>query len=245
MFMGDNMKKSSLILILAALLAGSVKAQPAPEAPKTKLETVITEDFLSLYRMRGLDFSTGAVSQTNIIMNYGHLSGVLFVDHNFDKGHIDEYDFIVRYTDTVNVSIAGVKPIVIGQFVYEDMARQASGKSKEAATIITLPTTLNPTLTVAKDFDKGKGEYFSLGFNQDVFADSSSGVSVNVSGAVGFNNKYWTSTSSWSHADVSLRIPVNLKDGWVLTPNITYSKSLNKEYFTNATITGVQISKSF
>jgi hypothetical protein len=245
------MKKTPLLLILAALLAGQVKAQTSPETSKTKLETTVVQDFFDLYRMRGLNFSTGPVSQTNLIMNYGNLAGIVLVNHNFDRGHIDEYDFVARYTDTLNVNIAGAKPIVFGQFVYLDMARQQAGKSKEAAVVATLPISLNskmtltPTVTVAKDFDKGKGEYLGLGFSQDIAVDSASGIAANISGVVGYNNKYWNSTSTWSHADISARVSVPLGNGWTATPNITYSGSLNKEYFSNATVAGLQISKQF
>lgn len=253
--MGDIMKKTSLLVILAALLVGSTKVQsqvqPNPEEPKTKLETTATEDFLSLYRMRGLNFSTGPVAQSTLIMAYGNLTGILLADHNFDKGHLDEYDFVARYTDTLNTTIAGAKPIVMGQFVYLDMARQQSGKSKEAAIIGMLPiplsssVTLSPVVTIAKDFDKGKGEYFGAGFSGDVVVDSVKGVVANISGVVGYNNKYWNSTSTWSHTDISARLSVPLGNGWTLTPNVLYSKSLDKECFENATVTGVQIMKTF
>jgi len=242
--MGDNMRKTSLLLILAALLANPSRGQSVIEAPKTKLETTIVQDFFDLYRMRGLDFSTGPVSQTNLVMNYGNLAGIVLVNHNFDRGHIDEYDFVGRYTDTLNVTIAGAKPIVFGQFVYLDMARQQAGKSKEAAVVATLPVTLNPTLTFAKDFDKGKGEYFGLTIGQDGVV-SIAGVPISVWGTIGYNNKYWNSTATWSHADAMVKAPIALGNGWTATPNITYSSSLNKEYFSNATVAGLQISKSF
>ena len=226
------MKKSIYILsMLAALLANPANTSNA----QSKLEAVASVDINSGYRFRGMKFSEKGVVQPTININYGSYTGTIFANHDMNLGFVNEYDFILRHdqkiTDDISISTS---------FTYLDLPRTDLVKSREIAIGVNTSYFLNPSLIIAKDIDKGAGEYVGLTINKDSLV-SIAGIPINASVAIGYNNHYWSCAKSWSHADISLKTSLPIDDKISITPNITFSRSLNKNYFQNQTITGLNI----
>jgi uncharacterized protein (TIGR02001 family) len=207
------MKAATRIMLALALLlalgAGGLQAQDKDWSIS------IDNNFTSKYIWRGQDLANTPSMQPGFTYSYKGLS--LSSWSNFahteigDSGvlgnHWTEHDFTVDYglnpSEKVSVNFG---------FINYAFPNLTEGRyTNEIYGSVGFDTILQPTFAVYGDMHNGDGMYYNFGIGHGV--DLGKGVALNLSAAVGLNQKQWIDITTVS--DVVLGVSVDIPLGMV------------------------------
>ncbi len=188
------------------------------------------------YVWRGINTVNGSVFQPAVTVDYKGFSfnvwgNMDLSDVNGNSGHFTELDYTLGYGwDCGDLWSFGVGAI------YYRFPNTGFPDTTEIYGSATLNTLLSPTLTVYRDVDESEGTYVSLGVShsfEDVWQPAENvSMGVDLSASVGYgsanNNSYYfgVSHSSINDALVTVGLPIQMGDHWMLTPSLNCSTLL-------------------
>ena len=216
-------KLTTMGIVLIATLTCS--AALAKEAPTVGFD--ISADYVSKYIWRGQNLQDDGAFQPSVNLTYGNFSANIWASTELSKingnsGEITEVDYSLDYSaalfEGVSYSI-GVINYVFPNTSIEDTVEIYAGLSFDCF--------LSPSITLYNDVDEANGSYVSVGIGhtfEKVIGDVPADVSASFGwGSGSYNDYYWgVDKSKMNDFALSIAFPVELENGWSLTPSLNY-----------------------
>ncbi|MBR9701388.1 hypothetical protein GOV13_00530 [Candidatus Pacearchaeota archaeon] len=233
-------------IIFANAVSGNVRAEEfghkdeslssVQEQSQILGDFALSTDFswLNNYVFYGLTYDKKPVAQNTTTLTYlgdkirplDSLSLQNFVNYSTDQEEINETDGLIVGTMPLGKSFSAFG----GYGLYYSPTDWFEKSQEFFGGISANSLPLNPTLTIAHDFDKGEGTYFQLSgsYSSDPVRLGKLELGAELSGRVAYNRGYWIGdeNSGLSHAVVKAEFPINYK-GICIAPFIEAQKSLN------------------
>jgi hypothetical protein len=216
-------KLTTMGIVLIATLTGSIAL--AEEAPSLGFD--ISADYVGKYIWRGQNLQDDGAFQPSVNLAYGKFSANIWASTELSKingnsGEITEVDYTLDYSDALCEGIGysiGVINYVFPNTGVEDTTEIYAGLSFD--------TFLSPSITLYHDVDEAKGSYVSVGIGhtvEKVIGDVPADISASLGwGSGSYNDYYWgVNKSKANDLAISIAFPVELENGWSLTPSLNY-----------------------
>ncbi len=227
--------KALVIATVGALkLASNAPAQETGTVEKP-LETAKQEfpinvtsktDYFSKYIFRGMNFSDKPVVQENVLINYKDLTFWVFGNYDTQTRKINEEDLIIDYTNPINKNKDLLFSTGWAVFTFPNTEFKNTQEVYAALSLVNNKY-LNPSIFFAHDFKDGKGNYLeaslSRGFNLGK-------IPLSAVTKLAYNDHYYREKSGLSHLELGLGLPIKLGKNTTLSPSITRSESLDKDF---------------
>lgn len=247
-------KLTTLGIVLIATLTSSMAL--AEDAPTIGFD--IGADYVGKYIWRGQNLQDDGAFQPSVNMTYGNFSANIWAsvessNINSNSGEITEVDYSFDYSDTLFEGVAysiGLINYVFPNTGAEDTTEIYAGLSFDCL--------LSPSITLYNDIDEVNGSYVSVGIGhtfEKVIGEVPADVSASFGwGSASYNNAYWgVDKSKMNDFALSVAFPVELENGWSLTPSINYVTLMSGDIEKGNTYSdddsffyiGVGLSKSF
>lgn len=232
----NNPSSSSTSTTSASTASGSAAAAPdaQPAGPPTPaaVPVAVTSgaeiNFYSEYMWRGFVYQDAFSAQPTYWLKFGDsltVSSWLNVSREQVEGPITEHDLTVDYTKAISPKFT----MSAGWINYVYPALETQNISNEFYGGIAHGSYFNPAARLYMDVHSGTGLYLNLSAGH-TYAIGSSGLTATPSFSIAYNHKSWIDTSTWSDANMGVKVtvPTPLKRLF-LTPQLYYSKALTDE----------------
>lgn len=217
--------------------AGYAEDVPAEELDKAWY-VALDLTYNSKYVWRGINVTDDHVLQPAVTVGYEGLSFNIWgnrdlTDENDMASDFNEIDFTVDYSweyEDLGFSVGAIR------YTFP----HGGGKSTtELYGAVAVDTMLSPTLAVYADVEEADGAYATLGvahsFGQVLEFAEGVGMAFDVGATVGFGssnyNEFYFGQDKSAFTDLLLEagFPIDLGDGWALTPAVYFSQLLDDD----------------
>ncbi len=146
-----------------------------------------TATFATAYLFQGIDYSEGeSVVQPQVGVAYGNLSASVWLNHDLNYSHTNEYDVTFQY------AWSAAPFNVTGGYVYLTYPhREGWDASQEMLLDFDVESFLAPSISIHYDFDAGHGVYSTFGL---AHAFALPMQPVTVGGSVYYQSHYYKAT---------------------------------------------------
>ncbi|MEM7415937.1 MAG: hypothetical protein AAF389_10605 [Gemmatimonadota bacterium] len=200
-----------------------------PTLASAQIPIAVELPFRTKYYFAGVPFAAAEVQQAHISTTWGAVTVHAFGVYDVDAGAVTEGDL---YADWYRQLTPSLGFFVGGAWYNFDFGDAGGGwqDTPEVYAGIVFAGPLNPTVTVARDFDLGDGSHVLLSVSQSVPVGED-GVSLDFAGSLDYNAEYYTTETGLSYANVSaaLSVPVG---GVTLSPTIIIQRRLDEAFAT-------------
>ena len=234
--------------VLAVVGAGNVQAQD--EKPWS---LSVDNVFVSKYIWRGFKSAGTPSYQPNIAFGYKNLTvsswsnfaHTAFGDSGFAGNHFTEHNLVVDYGFALNEKVA----VNVGWINYAFPNLNDGRYTNEIYGSVGIDTILAPTFAVYADPHAADGMYYNFGIGHG-FPIADSGMALNLSASVGYNQRLFIETSTVSDVVLGVSIDIPVAETVTLSPfynHITGNSSLRRgpdALFFSGPIVGVNLNLS-
>lgn len=224
----------------------------------------LTSDFYSKYIWRGQQVNDDPVSQTSISVSYKGLTASIWgnldlTDYGGNSGEFTEWDSTLDYSGTIGDQ--GKIGYSLGFINYHFPS--IVGDTTEFYWGFNFDVPLSPYITVYHDIGNIKGTYVNVGISHSIekIARLTENIPIGLDFSLSagwadskYNNGYWgVDKSGINDLLMTVGFPIDLGNGWTVTPNLNYSTiissslrdSSNLNGVSDSFYSGVSIAKSF
>ena len=194
-----------------------------------KAQAQANVDVNSSYVSRGMVFGPGPAVQPSINLTNGQFTGLAWLNRDPKLG-VNELDLYFRLAH----EFSGVR--VEASYAKDFFWHSSLTETQEVDLSVTAGKLSG---LLVHDFRSGKGQYLEASYA----APASQKFPVAIRFALGYNNHYFRQTSSFSHLEGKVQLPLSIA-GFSVTPSFTYVKALANN-FQDKPVIGLSVSKSF
>ncbi|MBW7995828.1 MAG: hypothetical protein FVQ81_04495 [Candidatus Glassbacteria bacterium] len=196
-------------------------------------ELSFESSMMSKYVWRGVVVSGEPVMQPTVSAGYGKLSFNVWGNINLSDGqnydvNLNEVDYTVDYA-----AVSGPVGISVGG-IYYTFPNTGVGATTELFASLSIPSILNPSVTIYQDIQEAEGTYLSLGIAPSVPINawnSSLDLALCLGFGSGRHNEFYYGAKGGALTDffLGLSMPFSLSANTSLVPGIAFVNLLDSE----------------
>lgn len=186
---------------------------------------------------RGFLSNRTGTLQPSVTLDVGEFSVTSTSVIEFDgQSYWKEHDLLVSYSKPLSRRVS----VTSGYTNYAYASLDKDRFAHEFFTGITIQGVTEASFQAFQDVGLSSGTYLSAGLSHSF--RSRSRFPLESSTTIGFNRKLFIPVSTFSDAAVTFSTGIPLRTGITLTPQIGYSRGLNRRYFDSYLTAGVRLS---
>lgn len=229
-----------MIRITGWAITGSIIALfPLGLAAQSPVTVTGQLGYRSHYLFAGIPFAAEGVTQATLTAASGSLTLNGFGVFDHDAGEVSELDLYGDYY----VQAAPMLGVFFGGALYSFNILDEWETTPELYAGVVLTALLNPTLYFAHDFDLGDGTHVTLMVSHELTVDEESGVTVEFSGNLDYNDGYYSAISAFSYFDVGVTVGIPV-GSVTLSPMLALQRGID-DTFVDEEVLGVTASYLF